>query len=74
MRMWGGEGGSKQLKEMGRTRRTLASGARGGCEEKESAPEAKQHLVEGKEPQRWPRSKMQSPLLCLVSFLDRVQT
>lgn len=36
-RMWGGEGGSEQLKEMGRTRRTLA---RGGCEEKALALKA----------------------------------
>lgn len=43
--------GSEQLKDMGRTMRTLASGTRGRCEEKGLALKATQHLVQGKEPQ-----------------------
>lgn len=44
--MWGGKGGSEQLKEMGRTRRTLAAGDRGGSEEQGLLLGATQSLVE----------------------------
>lgn len=69
-RMWEGKGGSEQLKEMGRTRRTLAPGDRVGSEEQGLPLGATQSLVEGRESQRWSRSERHSPLLSFFFWTE----